>query len=170
MKYYTCDLWIKRVVMCFRRRRSWTILLLRWVKKRNLITCVFGSKRRTASAVAGAVDICIQSVVPPSLCSYRWYSIQWFYCFQDGENVLDSLTGLPHPDDVLMFAVPVCAPYMALSNYKYAFKMYWTHQQRCTSQKLLISMLETNNSNNNTCSQSRISSNQPVLTPGTKWN
>ncbi len=39
--------------------------------------------------------------------------------FQDSENILDSLTGVPHPDDVLMFAVPVCAPYMALSNYKY---------------------------------------------------
>uniref|UniRef100_A0A671T5J8 NFACT RNA-binding domain-containing protein n=1 Tax=Sinocyclocheilus anshuiensis TaxID=1608454 RepID=A0A671T5J8_9TELE len=41
----------------------------------------------------------------------------------DGENILDSLTGLPHPDDVLMFAVPVCAPYMALSNYKYKVKL-----------------------------------------------
>ncbi|KAL1257316.1 hypothetical protein QQF64_010560 [Cirrhinus molitorella] len=42
---------------------------------------------------------------------------------EDGENILDSLTGLPHPDDVLMFAVPVCAPYMALSNYKYKVKL-----------------------------------------------
>lgn len=42
---------------------------------------------------------------------------------EDGESVLDSLTGLPHPDDVLMFAVPVCAPYMALSNYKYKVKL-----------------------------------------------
>lgn len=42
---------------------------------------------------------------------------------EDAENVLDSLTGLPHPDDVLMFAVPVCAPYMALSNYKYKVKL-----------------------------------------------
>uniref|UniRef100_A0A8C1QKG9 Ribosome quality control complex subunit NEMF n=1 Tax=Cyprinus carpio TaxID=7962 RepID=A0A8C1QKG9_CYPCA len=42
---------------------------------------------------------------------------------KDGENILDSLTGLPHLDDVLMFAVPVCAPYMALSNYKYKVKL-----------------------------------------------
>ncbi|XP_073683210.1 ribosome quality control complex subunit NEMF [Garra rufa] len=42
---------------------------------------------------------------------------------EDAENILDSLTGLPHPDDVLMFAVPVCAPYMALSNYKYKVKL-----------------------------------------------
>ncbi|XP_048047986.1 ribosome quality control complex subunit NEMF-like isoform X2 [Megalobrama amblycephala] len=41
---------------------------------------------------------------------------------EDG-SILDSLTGLPHPDDVLMFAVPVCAPYMALSNYKYKVKL-----------------------------------------------
>lgn len=38
------------------------------------------------------------------------------------QDVLDSLTGLPHPDDVLMFSVPVCAPYMALANYKCAFR------------------------------------------------
>ncbi|XP_067310891.1 ribosome quality control complex subunit NEMF-like isoform X2 [Pseudorasbora parva] len=42
---------------------------------------------------------------------------------EDGESILDSLTGLPHPDDVLMFAVPVCAPYMALSNYRYKVKL-----------------------------------------------
>ncbi|XP_066528980.1 ribosome quality control complex subunit NEMF-like isoform X2 [Hoplias malabaricus] len=41
----------------------------------------------------------------------------------EGENFLYSLTGQPHPDDVLMFAVPVCAPYTALSNYKYKVKL-----------------------------------------------
>uniref|UniRef100_A0A7N6AXY8 Ribosome quality control complex subunit NEMF n=1 Tax=Anabas testudineus TaxID=64144 RepID=A0A7N6AXY8_ANATE len=35
------------------------------------------------------------------------------------ENLLTSLTGQPHAEDVLLFAVPVCAPYTALSNYKY---------------------------------------------------
>ncbi|XP_062863885.1 ribosome quality control complex subunit NEMF-like [Trichomycterus rosablanca] len=42
---------------------------------------------------------------------------------EEGENFLDSLTGQPHPDDVLMFAVPVCAPYTALSNYKHKVKL-----------------------------------------------
>ncbi|XP_052008996.1 ribosome quality control complex subunit NEMF-like isoform X2 [Xyrauchen texanus] len=42
---------------------------------------------------------------------------------EEGENILDSLTGVPHMDDVLMFAVPVCAPYMALSNYKFKVKL-----------------------------------------------
>jgi hypothetical protein len=40
-------------------------------------------------------------------------------CDQEAENLLTSLTGQPHAEDVLLFAVPVCAPYTALSNYKY---------------------------------------------------
>uniref|UniRef100_A0A4W4EN39 Ribosome quality control complex subunit NEMF n=1 Tax=Electrophorus electricus TaxID=8005 RepID=A0A4W4EN39_ELEEL len=41
----------------------------------------------------------------------------------EGENLLDSLTGQPYLDDVLLFAVPVCAPYTALSNYKHKVKL-----------------------------------------------
>lgn len=37
---------------------------------------------------------------------------------QEAENLLTSLTGQPHPEDVLLFAVPVCAPYTALTNCK----------------------------------------------------
>lgn len=33
-------------------------------------------------------------------------------------QMLDSLTGLPYPEDELLFAVPVVAPYTALTNYK----------------------------------------------------
>ena len=33
-------------------------------------------------------------------------------------NMLDSLTGQPLPEDELLFAVPVVAPYNALANYK----------------------------------------------------
>lgn len=36
-------------------------------------------------------------------------------------NMLDSLTGQPLPEDELLFAIPVVAPYNALANYKYAF-------------------------------------------------
>uniref|UniRef100_A0A8C8CL18 Ribosome quality control complex subunit NEMF n=1 Tax=Oncorhynchus tshawytscha TaxID=74940 RepID=A0A8C8CL18_ONCTS len=39
------------------------------------------------------------------------------------EKLLNSLTGQPHPEDVLLFAVPVCAPYTALSNYKHKVKL-----------------------------------------------
>uniref|UniRef100_A0A7N8YAY1 Ribosome quality control complex subunit NEMF n=1 Tax=Mastacembelus armatus TaxID=205130 RepID=A0A7N8YAY1_9TELE len=42
---------------------------------------------------------------------------------KNSENLLTSLTGQPHPEDVLMFAVPVCAPYTALSNYKHKVKL-----------------------------------------------
>ncbi|XP_041132215.1 nuclear export mediator factor NEMF-like [Polyodon spathula] len=42
---------------------------------------------------------------------------------EEGENLLDSLTGQPHPEDVLLFAVPVCSPYTALTNYKYKVKL-----------------------------------------------
>ncbi|XP_070834821.1 ribosome quality control complex subunit NEMF [Chaetodon trifascialis] len=42
---------------------------------------------------------------------------------EEAENLLSSLTGQPHPEDVLLFAVPVCAPYTALSNYKHKVKL-----------------------------------------------
>ena len=38
---------------------------------------------------------------------------------QDQLSVLDSLTGCPLEEDGLLFAIPVCAPYQALTNYKY---------------------------------------------------
>lgn len=44
---------------------------------------------------------------------------------QETEDLLTSLTGQPHPEDVLLFAVPVCAPYTALSNYKYVHWHAW---------------------------------------------
>eukprot|EP01117_Protostelium_nocturnum_P006408 TRINITY_DN2310_c0_g4_i1.p1 TRINITY_DN2310_c0_g4~~TRINITY_DN2310_c0_g4_i1.p1 ORF type:complete len:1128 (-),score=530.66 TRINITY_DN2310_c0_g4_i1:37-3420(-) len=36
---------------------------------------------------------------------------------------IDSLTATPLPDDVLLFAIPVCAPYSTMSNYKYKVKL-----------------------------------------------
>ncbi|KAJ2629453.1 hypothetical protein H4R22_003307 [Coemansia sp. RSA 1290] len=38
-------------------------------------------------------------------------------------NVLDTLTASPLPGDNLSFAIPVCAPYPALSTYKYRVKL-----------------------------------------------
>ncbi|EFJ40300.1 hypothetical protein VOLCADRAFT_48102, partial [Volvox carteri f. nagariensis] len=38
-------------------------------------------------------------------------------------SVLDSLTGIPRPEDVLLFAVPVCGPYNAIQSYKYKVKV-----------------------------------------------
>ncbi|XP_060685267.1 ribosome quality control complex subunit NEMF-like [Hemiscyllium ocellatum] len=42
---------------------------------------------------------------------------------EEGEKLLNSLTGQPYPDDVLLFAVPFCAPYTAMNNYKYKVKL-----------------------------------------------
>uniref|UniRef100_H3B9L2 Ribosome quality control complex subunit NEMF n=1 Tax=Latimeria chalumnae TaxID=7897 RepID=H3B9L2_LATCH len=42
---------------------------------------------------------------------------------EESENLLDSLTGQPHPDDVLLFSIPVCAPYTTMTNYKYKVKL-----------------------------------------------
>eukprot|EP00069_Balaena_mysticetus_P009018 bmy_06163T0 len=39
------------------------------------------------------------------------------------ENLFDSLTGQPHPEDVLLFAIPICAPYNTMTNYKYKVKL-----------------------------------------------
>lgn len=37
---------------------------------------------------------------------------------QADTDMIDFLTGIPHPEDELLFAVPVVAPYNTLSNYK----------------------------------------------------
>ncbi|XP_033621056.1 nuclear export mediator factor NEMF isoform X2 [Fukomys damarensis] len=39
------------------------------------------------------------------------------------ENLFDSLTGSPHPEDIVLFAIPVCAPYTTMTNYKYKVKL-----------------------------------------------
>ncbi|XP_039283383.1 nuclear export mediator factor NEMF homolog isoform X3 [Nilaparvata lugens] len=42
---------------------------------------------------------------------------------QTNVDMLDSLTGCPLPEDELLFAVPVIAPYNTIQNYKYKIKM-----------------------------------------------
>ena len=37
--------------------------------------------------------------------------------------MLDTLTGSTLPEDNLLFAVPVCAPYISLQKYKYKVKL-----------------------------------------------
>jgi hypothetical protein len=38
-------------------------------------------------------------------------------------SILDSLTAQPVPEDILHFAIPICAPYTALQKYKYKVKL-----------------------------------------------
>lgn len=42
---------------------------------------------------------------------------------QDKLTEIDSLTGNPLSDDVLLFAIAMCAPYSAFTNYKYKVKL-----------------------------------------------
>uniref|UniRef100_A0A8D3CGJ5 Ribosome quality control complex subunit NEMF n=1 Tax=Scophthalmus maximus TaxID=52904 RepID=A0A8D3CGJ5_SCOMX len=62
-----------------------------------------------------------------SLCNILFengsFQVLYFVSPQEAENLLTSLTGQPHPEDVLLFAVPVCAPYTALTNYKHKVKL-----------------------------------------------
>ena len=37
--------------------------------------------------------------------------------------MVDSLTGCPLEDDILLYAVPICAPYACMQNYKYVVKL-----------------------------------------------
>ncbi|NWU89006.1 NEMF factor, partial [Upupa epops] len=57
---------------------------------------------------------------------------------EDGEAFLDSLTGQPHPEDILLFAVPICAPYTAMSNYKYKVKLTPGTQKKGKAAKIAL--------------------------------
>lgn len=39
------------------------------------------------------------------------------------QDLLDSFTGMPHSDDILSYAIAVCAPYSTLNEYKYKVKL-----------------------------------------------
>ena len=39
------------------------------------------------------------------------------------QNDVDYLTGNPLPNDILLYAVPVCGPYNAVQSYKYRVKL-----------------------------------------------
>ncbi|XP_075283397.1 ribosome quality control complex subunit NEMF [Opisthocomus hoazin] len=57
---------------------------------------------------------------------------------EEGEALLDSLTGQPHPEDVLLFAVPICAPYTAMMNYKYKVKLTPGTQKKGKAAKIAL--------------------------------
>uniref|UniRef100_A0A2C9K1Q6 NFACT RNA-binding domain-containing protein n=1 Tax=Biomphalaria glabrata TaxID=6526 RepID=A0A2C9K1Q6_BIOGL len=54
--------------------------------------------------------------------------------------VLDSFTGIPHPEDELLYAVAVCAPYNALTNYKYKVKLLPGSTKRGKAVKNILNM------------------------------
>jgi len=58
----------------------------------------------------------------------------------DETDMLDSLTGVPVAEDELLFAVPVCAPYNTLLNYKYKVKLTPGTGKRGKSCKTALAM------------------------------
>ncbi|XP_069712886.1 ribosome quality control complex subunit NEMF [Phaenicophaeus curvirostris] len=57
---------------------------------------------------------------------------------EEGEALLGSLTGQPHPEDILLFAVPICAPYTAMTNYKYKVKLTPGTQKKGKAAKIAL--------------------------------
>ncbi|XP_062351844.1 ribosome quality control complex subunit NEMF isoform X2 [Cinclus cinclus] len=57
---------------------------------------------------------------------------------EDSQALLDSLTGQPHPEDILLFAVPICAPYTAMTNYKYKVKLTPGTQKKGKAAKIAL--------------------------------
>lgn len=53
-----------------------------------------------------------------SILLLYYFTILILCCIQEGVALFDSLTGQPHQEDILLFAVPVCAPYTAMAGYK----------------------------------------------------
>jgi hypothetical protein len=50
---------------------------------------------------------------------------------------IDKLTGVPHRKDVLLFAIPMLAPYSTIQNYKYKVKITPGTQKRGRVQKTI---------------------------------
>jgi NFACT protein C-terminal domain len=53
---------------------------------------------------------------------------------------LGKLTGKPHPDDLLLFCVPVCGPYSSLQQYTYRIKLTPGNLKRGKAAKQCIEM------------------------------
>jgi hypothetical protein len=58
----------------------------------------------------------------------------------DDSEELNKLTGKPSPDDVILCAVPVCAPYQVLSQYKYRVKLTPGSVKRGKASKQCVEM------------------------------
>jgi len=53
---------------------------------------------------------------------------------------INKLTGQPHPQDVLLYALPICAPYHTLRNYAYRIKLTPGSQKRGKASKQCLEM------------------------------
>lgn len=64
----------------------------------------------------------------------------------DDTTELSKLTGKPHPEDLLLSAVPVCAPYQTLSQYTYRVKLTPGNMKRGKSSKQCLDIFLKSNS------------------------
>lgn len=55
-------------------------------------------------------------------------------------NEIDKLTGVPKPTDITIGIVPMCAPYSAISTYKYKVKIQPGTLKRGRAMKLIKSL------------------------------
>ncbi|XP_022701021.1 nuclear export mediator factor NEMF homolog [Varroa jacobsoni] len=60
----------------------------------------------------------------------------------DFTAILNSLTGVPVEDDVLLYAVPICAPYSTIINYKYKVKLTPGINKRGKAAKIALNMFQ----------------------------
>lgn len=51
---------------------------------------------------------------------------------------IDTLTGKPRPADIMLHALPVCAPYSALQSYKYRVKLSPGSQRKGKAGKQVV--------------------------------
>jgi len=68
--------------------------------------------------------------------------------FEPVTNLLESLTGQPHVDDHLLFAIPVCAPYNAMKNYKFKVKMTPGANKKGKATKTALGMFQASRDTN----------------------
>lgn len=59
-------------------------------------------------------------------------------------NDVDYLTGNPLPNDILLYAVPVCGPYNAVQSYKYRVKLVPGTVKRGKGTSLMLSLFLEN--------------------------
>ena len=55
---------------------------------------------------------------------------------------VDKLTGLPKANDIVVALVPMCAPYSAISTYKYKVKLQQGTLKRGKAQKLIKNLFQ----------------------------
>lgn len=58
----------------------------------------------------------------------------------DEVKVIDTLTGCPLAEDILLFAIPVCGPYSAINGYKYKVKVLPGNNRRGKAAKTALSL------------------------------